>query len=63
VLRDLSAEFYEPRIAWDKAIVGSGDTIFPPENQLRFWTERAELLPLPHFPFGDGKIIEREIWK
>lgn len=60
-LRDISIVSYEPAIAWDKAIVGSGDVIFPPENQLRYWAERAELLPLPHYPFGDGGLIEREI--
>lgn len=45
---------------WDKAIVGADDMIFPPENMKRYWGSRAEVLPLPHFPFGDAEIIRRE---
>jgi hypothetical protein len=48
-------------VAWYKAIVGSRDEIFTPENQLAFWGSRAELLPLPHYPFADAELIEREI--
>ncbi len=48
-------------IEWDKAIVGAQDLIFTPENQLAFWGHRAELLPLPHYPFGNAELIEREI--
>lgn len=52
---------YEPSIIWDKAIVGVHDQIFTPENQLAYWGSRAELLPLPHYPFGDSELIYREI--
>lgn len=52
---------YTPSIKWDKAIIGSHDEIFPPENMVRFWGSRAEILPLPHYPFADSKIIEKEI--
>jgi pimeloyl-[acyl-carrier protein] methyl ester esterase len=40
-------------IKWDKAIVGTLDAIFPPQNQLRYWTSRVPVLELdmPHFPF------------
>jgi hypothetical protein len=61
VLRGLAMENPVPRFRWDKAVVGADDRIIPPENQLAFWAGRAELLPLPHYPFADGKLIEREI--
>ncbi len=48
-------------IKWDKAIVGERDVIFPPQNMLAYWGERAELLPLPHYPFADANIILHEI--
>ena len=48
-------------IKWDKAIVGERDVIFPPQNMLAYWGERAELLSLPHYPFADADIIMREI--
>ncbi len=57
----LSGQPPKSKIHWDKAIVGIQDLIFTPENQLAFWGFRAESLPLPHYPFGDAKLIEREI--
>lgn len=51
----------QPAIKWNKAIVGERDMIFPPQNMLDYWGERAELLPLPHYPFADADIILREI--
>lgn len=53
----VSAEPYTPHLDWDRAIVGDRDTIFRPENMTAYWRERAEVLPLPHYPFGDGKLI------
>lgn len=52
-----------PRLSvkWDKAVVGSNDVIFPPRNMLAYWADRAELLPLSHYPFADADIILREI--
>jgi pimeloyl-[acyl-carrier protein] methyl ester esterase len=40
-------------ISWNKAIIGTADAIFPPQNQLRYWASRCEIveLELPHFPF------------
>jgi len=40
-------------ITWNKALVGTADAIFPPQNQLRYWAGRCEIveLELPHFPF------------
>lgn len=52
---------YTPSIQWGKAVVGSGDLIFPPENMVRFWGSRSEILPLPHYPLADGGLIEKEI--
>ena len=51
----------EPVIHWDKAIVGRFDVIFPTRNMYDYWGERAELLPLPHYPFADAELILREI--
>lgn len=57
----LSEQSLELSIEWDKAIVGTRDEIFTPENQLSYWGSRAESLPLPHYPFGDEGLIMREI--
>jgi pimeloyl-[acyl-carrier protein] methyl ester esterase len=48
-------------VNWNKAIIGMEDAIFPPKNQLRYWSRtdaacRVSLveiieLPLPHYPF------------
>jgi hypothetical protein len=61
LLARLVEEPYDPAIQWDKAVVGSGDLIFMPENMFRFWGSRAEELPLPHYPFADPGIITREL--
>lgn len=47
---------YTPSIKWDTAIVGSRDTIFPPQNMLAYWGERAKVLPLPHYPFDEPAL-------
>ena len=60
-LRDLSTSDYSPSINWSKAIVGSEDLIFTPHNMQNYWGNRAVLLPLPHYPFGDAGIITNEI--
>lgn len=61
ILRELSMKPYTPRIGWDCAVIGSDDVIFPPENMQNYWSSRAEILPLPHYPFADAGIILREI--
>lgn len=50
-----SVEFYDPSIDWNRAIVGSEDIIFAPENMLAYWGNRAQMLPLPHYPFRDAE--------
>lgn len=64
-LRDASLVPYTPSIAWDKAVVGECDVIFPPANMIRYWQEKAEIetevLPLPHYPFADVSIVRNEI--
>lgn len=47
---------------WDYAIISSDDRIFPPENQLRAWTERAEIIQLEgsHTPDFEN-IVKRLI--
>lgn len=60
-LVEASAAGHAASLRWDKAIVGSEDLIFPPENMVRYWGSRAEILPLPHYPFADGGLIEKEI--
>ena len=49
------------RIKWNKAIIGTEDAIFPPQNQFNYWSENSnretgpstEIVqkPLPHYPF------------
>lgn len=56
-LQKLSVMPYSPSIEWDKAIVGSEDSIFPPQNMKCFWGDQAQILPLPHYPFADSKQI------
>lgn len=60
-LVEASAAGHAASLRWDKTIVGSEDLIFPPENMVRYWGSRAEVLPLPHYPFADGGLIEKEI--
>ena len=51
---------YTPSIKWSQAIVGGRDMIFPPANQLNYWTEKAILVKdLPHYPFADPTLIYR----
>lgn len=54
---------YTPAIKWDKAVIGTEDKIFPVENMMRYWNGVAELLPLYHFPFTDGRLIFEQIDK
>lgn len=60
-LKELSIKPYRPAIRWDKAVIGTEDVIFPPENMQNYWSVSAEVLPLPHYPFADAEIILREI--
>lgn len=38
---------------WDRALIGAGDAIFPPENMRAAWQGKAETIELdaPHYPF------------
>ena len=40
-------------IPWTRAIVGTGDRIFPSSNQLAYWEGRCPVLEIasPHYPF------------
>ncbi len=48
-----AAQPYAPAIEWDRAVIGADDVIFPAENLEAFWGSRAQIVPLPHFPFGE----------
>lgn len=54
----LSAVPYTPSIDWNRALVGTLDEIFPPENMVRYWGNRVKELNLIHYPFGDPNITE-----
>ena len=43
---------------WRRAIVGSGDRIFPVANQLNFWGEMATVTQSPHYPFLDSQTLD-----
>ncbi len=38
---------------WDRAVIGEMDMIFPPKNQLNYWTGKSKIVmrEIPHFPF------------
>lgn len=61
ILYQRSQEPYTPKIAWDKCIVGSNDVIFQSEKLLNYWAIRAEILPLPHYPFESVNLILQEL--
>ena len=52
---------YEPSLRWDRGVVGRDDVIFPLRNMVAYWGDRAEIVSLPHYPFGDAELILREI--
>ncbi len=52
---------YVPSLQWDKGVVGCEDVIFPPENMAAYWGARAEIVSLPHYPFGDAERIISEL--
>ncbi len=52
-----SAQPYTPSIAWDAAVIGSLDQIFPPSGMMAYWGDKAVTLPLPHYPFGNAETI------
>jgi biotin synthesis protein BioG len=60
-LIEASAQPYTPAIRWDAAIVGERDVIFPQANLLNYWGSRAEIRPLPHYPFAEATAIEEWI--
>lgn len=51
----------DTHIKWDKAIIGEKDSIFPLKNMLTYWSSRSIILPLPHYPFGDYKLIAEHL--
>lgn len=58
-LRTLGDHFkmgYNPTLKWSRAVVGGHDLIFPPQTQMRYWSETAVEIDyreeMPHFPFG-----------
>ncbi|MFI3330585.1 MAG: DUF452 family protein [Rikenellaceae bacterium] len=57
ILASSASLSYTPEIEWDRAIIGERDTIFPAKNLLAYWGIRAKVLPLPHYPFKDYKLI------
>lgn len=54
----------EPGI-WTAAVIGGHDTIFPPENIARYWTEAGVPFTvaetMPHYPLYDPGILTRLI--
>lgn len=61
ILNEYARMPYNPAIKWDKAIISINDKIFPVENMKCYWNGLAELLPLYHFPFIDGKLISNHL--
>lgn len=57
-LISLSAVPYLPARDWTLAVVGRQDVIFPPQNMLRYWGDRAREVNSPHYPFGDETILK-----
>ncbi|MCD8103040.1 MAG: DUF452 family protein [Alistipes sp.] len=57
-LVSLAAVPYLPARDWTLAVVGRQDGIFPPENMLRYWGDRAREVNSPHYPFGDETILK-----
>ena len=53
----------ETGFAWNKAIIGAGDAIFPPENMRAAWLGKAEIVEIdaPHYPFHRFKTWEEII--
>ena len=45
---------------WNKALIGSGDAIFPPDNMRTAWQGKAQILEsdAPHYPFHLFKTWE-----
>lgn len=41
-------------LSWDTAIIGLNDWIFPPQNQINWWTSKTKVVTTnqPHFPFN-----------
>ena len=61
-LYEESAKTYRPHIKWDKAIIGSLDTIFPTENQVAYWGDTGTIVEeMPHYPFADPATVTDEL--
>ncbi len=60
-LHRLSAEPYAPALAWDRAVVGTRDRIFPPANMEAYWGAKALRADMPHYPFGNTALIDAEL--
>ena len=57
-----STKPYQPKIKWDKAIIGSQDTIFPPENMKRYWGNIGHVVEgMPHYTFADTTTVTDEL--
>ncbi len=55
-LEALSSHFkslFNSNLIWQKAICGTEDLIFPTQNLIRFWGNKAIEKPLPHFIFDN----------
>ncbi|MCD8073164.1 MAG: DUF452 family protein [Alistipes sp.] len=53
-----SATPYTPTIKWSRALIGTYDEIFPPENMKRYWGNKGKEVPLYHYPFGEESITK-----
>lgn len=57
-----SAKPYRQHIKWDKALIGSLDVIFPPENMAAYWGQTGTIVEgMPHFPFADPATVTGEL--
>lgn len=46
-------------VAWNGALIGSRDAIFPPQNLHAYWGKRAVAFDAPHYPFADTAWFHR----
>lgn len=62
-----SDECAEGLTRWDRAVISQSDAIFPPANQLRYWTGRCEVMeiPGPHMPqwqpLVDNLLVDKSL--
>ncbi len=55
ILEQVERREKTPPYHFDRAVIGKKDRIMPPENQERFWEDRAPCVvrDMPHYPFAD----------